>query len=179
MFDTASISLRASTINLIKKIIGDLSILDFTEFSKIDFLKLRIAHYDIYAKELSYFLKRELISKNVSKGLKHFGDYGDTISNSAYRSDLDFLRSQRQKSDLELKNTFIFALSASDQAPPVGSDDKYDSNLFWTSLGLPQISLPMLKSETGNPIGLSIIGNKGSDSRLLNFAKRIFPDMVE
>lgn len=179
MFDTASISLRASAINLIKKIIGDLNISDFTEFSEIDFLKLRISHNNIYAKELSYFLKGELISKNVSKGLKHFGDYGDTISNSTYRSDLDFLRLQRKKSDLELKNAFIFALSASDQAPPVGGADKYDSNLFWTSLGLPQISLPLLKSKTGNPIGLSLIGNKGSDSRLLNFAKKIFPDMIE
>jgi Asp-tRNA(Asn)/Glu-tRNA(Gln) amidotransferase A subunit family amidase len=77
-----------------------------------------------------------------------------------------------------LQNSIIFSLSASAEAPQIGEPDLIDSNLFWTSLGLPQISLPLLTSDSGNPIGLSIIGCRGSDSYLLNLAKTFYPTTI-
>lgn len=179
MFDEASSSLRANSITLVKKLLNNAEIFDFSEFSKINFKELRNCHNNIYAKELSYFLKNEMNSETVSKNLKEFSKFGAQISNSLYNQNLDFLKSQRRQSDLEINNGFVFALSAANEAPAIGGKDKQDSNLFWTALGLPQISLPILKSENGNPIGLSIIGSKGSDLSLLNFAQKIFPDFTE
>ena len=173
-FDSASNSLRINAINYINQLIDPFKISDFKDFSKIDFPKLRVIHNDIYAKELSYFLKNELLSPDISKELKDFGDYGKTISHSVYKKNLVCLKSQRQQSELDTKNAIIFALSASNEAPHVGSEEKLDANLFWTALGLPQISLPLLTSEFGNPIGLSIIGYRGSDSSLLHFAQTVF-----
>ena len=95
-----------------------------------------------------------------------------------YKERLQFLNIQRQNADSDLENSVIFALSAADEAPRIGAPDLIDANLFWTSLGLPQISLPLLNSQSDNPIGLSIIGFKGSDSHLLKLAKRIFPDPI-
>ena len=139
---------------------------------------MRIAHEDIYAKELSYFLKDELSAGNISEGLIEFGQYGERMSMENYREKIRFLNIQRGICNFELGNSIIFALSASDQAPKIGEPDLVDANLFWTSLGLPQVSLPLLESESGNPVGLSIIGYKGSDTHLLNLAQKFFPGVV-
>jgi Asp-tRNA(Asn)/Glu-tRNA(Gln) amidotransferase A subunit family amidase len=41
----------------------------------------------------------------------------------------------------------------------------------WTYLGLPAISLPLLRSETGLPIGVQLVGRRGLDARLLRTAR--------
>jgi Asp-tRNA(Asn)/Glu-tRNA(Gln) amidotransferase A subunit family amidase len=153
--------------------------INLENFSKINFLKLRECHNEIYAKEISYFLKNELSLDDISVELKNFFSYGKSISKFKYFSHLDFLNSQRKLSSFELKNSIIFSLSASDQAPKIGEPDKIDANLFWTSLGLPQLSLPLLKSESDNPIGLSLTGSKGSDINLLNLGKKLFPQYTD
>jgi Asp-tRNA(Asn)/Glu-tRNA(Gln) amidotransferase A subunit family amidase len=37
----------------------------------------------------------------------------------------------------------------------------------WTYLGVPAITLPLLRSETGLPIGVQLVGRRGNDARLL------------
>ena len=41
----------------------------------------------------------------------------------------------------------------------------------WTYLGTPAITLPLLRSETGLPIGVQLVGRRGNDARLLRTAR--------
>ena len=177
-FDSASDTTRQAAIALASSLLGGTTLLDLAAKTTLDFENLRICHEDIYAKELAYFLKDELSSKNISPGLRVFGQYGAELPIQVYQERVRFLNIQRRLSDLDLKNSIIFALSAAAEAPRIGENDLLDANLFWTSLGLPQISLPLLKSESGDPIGISIIGFRGSDTHLLNLAQSIFPNQI-
>lgn len=178
-FDNAKKELRERAIDLSRVLVARNEVLDLADYTKIDFCGLRNCHNDIYAKELAYFLNQELLSGEISQELKDFANYGASISNSYYKKSLDFLRLQRAQANIEFKGALIFSLSASNEAPTIGEPDVIDSNLFWTALGLPQISLPILKSEAENPIGLSIIGQRGSDLKLLEFSKQIFSGFVD
>lgn len=174
-FDAASDKVRLDAISMVSDLMSGIQLIDLATETNLNFKSLRICHHDIYAKELAYFLKDELNSEFISTGLREFAKYGEELSIEIYREQLRYLNNQRVLSDFELQNSIIFALSASAEAPRVGDSDLIDANLFWTSLGLPQISLPILKSESNNPIGLSLIGFKGSDTLLLNLAKVIYP----
>ncbi len=41
---------------------------------------------------------------------------------------------------------------------------------IWTYLGTPAVTVPLLQSETGMPIGVQLVGRRGSDARLLRTA---------
>ncbi len=41
----------------------------------------------------------------------------------------------------------------------------------WSLLGTPAISLPLLASENGLPIGVQLVGRRGNDARLLRTAR--------
>lgn len=179
LFDDANAAVRASAISLISSLTRCKNLIDLTESSIMDFEKLRTCHEVIYAKELSYFLREELDSKGISEGLKAFGKFGNELPENIYKEQLHFLKSQRDIADSEMVNSVIFALSAADEAPQLGAPDLKDANLMWTALGLPQISLPLLSSQSGNPIGISIIGLKGSDSHLLKYAKNLFAHSIK
>jgi Asp-tRNA(Asn)/Glu-tRNA(Gln) amidotransferase A subunit family amidase len=43
-------------------------------------------------------------------------------------------------------------------------------NTLWTLVGLPAVSLPLLKGESGMPIGVQLVGAAGDDARLLRIA---------
>ena len=40
----------------------------------------------------------------------------------------------------------------------------------WTYLGTPAITLPLLRSEAGLPLGVQLVGRRGNDARLLRTA---------
>jgi Asp-tRNA(Asn)/Glu-tRNA(Gln) amidotransferase A subunit family amidase len=42
---------------------------------------------------------------------------------------------------------------------------------LWTYLGTPSVSLPLLQSEAGLPIGVQLVGKRGNDARLLRTAR--------
>jgi Asp-tRNA(Asn)/Glu-tRNA(Gln) amidotransferase A subunit family amidase len=42
---------------------------------------------------------------------------------------------------------------------------------LWTYLGTPAITLPLLRSEAGLPIGVQLVGRRGNDARLLRTAR--------
>jgi Asp-tRNA(Asn)/Glu-tRNA(Gln) amidotransferase A subunit family amidase len=41
---------------------------------------------------------------------------------------------------------------------------------MWTYLGTPAVTLPLLQSESGLPIGVQLVGRRGNDARLLRTA---------
>ena len=41
----------------------------------------------------------------------------------------------------------------------------------WTYLGVPAVTLPLLRSETGLPLGVQLVGQRGNDARLLRTAR--------
>ena len=42
---------------------------------------------------------------------------------------------------------------------------------IWTYLGVPAVTLPLLQSEAGLPIGVQLVGRRGNDARLLRAAR--------
>jgi Asp-tRNA(Asn)/Glu-tRNA(Gln) amidotransferase A subunit family amidase len=176
-FDVATQKIRTSALEKISTVFG-VEPVNIEEVADLDFKALRNIHEYIYAKELSYFLKSELDLGNISDELKSFADFGKNLRPKLYENSLSELLFQRKKSSAQLSNCIIFALSASDEAPTVGGIEKIDSNLIWTALGLPQISLPLMESQKNNSIGLSVLSGKGNDSFLLDFVGKVFQNKI-
>jgi Asp-tRNA(Asn)/Glu-tRNA(Gln) amidotransferase A subunit family amidase len=53
----------------------------------------------------------------------------------------------------------------------LGSTGSAIFNGLWTWLGLPAVSLPLLQSATGLPMGVQLVGRPGDDARLLRTAR--------
>jgi Asp-tRNA(Asn)/Glu-tRNA(Gln) amidotransferase A subunit family amidase len=176
-FDVATSKVRSSALEKISSILES-ELTNIEEVTDLDFTALRTIHENIYSKELSYFLRSELDSGHVSNELKLFADFGRNLNPKLYEDSLSELLFQRKKSSTQLSNCLIFALSASDEAPTKGGKDKTDSNLMWTALGFPQISLPIIESQDKNPIGLSVLSSKGNDSFLLDFVGNVFQNKI-
>jgi Asp-tRNA(Asn)/Glu-tRNA(Gln) amidotransferase A subunit family amidase len=41
----------------------------------------------------------------------------------------------------------------------------------WTYLGTPAITLPLLRTEAGMPLGVQLVGRRGNDAKLLRTAR--------
>ena len=50
---------------------------------------------------------------------------------------------------------------------------------LWTYCGMPALSLPLLESENGLPIGVQLVGPRGGDARLLRTAKWLAAKVAE
>jgi Asp-tRNA(Asn)/Glu-tRNA(Gln) amidotransferase A subunit family amidase len=79
----------------------------------------------------------------------------------------------------ELEDIFseydIILTPATPGAAPEGLDTT-GSPIFctiWTLCGVPAVSLPIMKSESGLPVGVQLIGRKQEDGRLLSAAKQL------
>lgn len=176
-FDVATPKVRLSALTKISAVLGS-KLTNIEEVTDLDFTALRTIHENIYSKEISYFLRSELDTGHVSDELKLFADFGRNLNPKLYEDSLSELLFQRKKSASHLSNCLIFALSASDEAPTIGGKDKIDSNLMWTALGFPQITLPIIESQDNNPIGLSVLSSKGNDSFLLDFVGKVFQSKI-
>jgi Asp-tRNA(Asn)/Glu-tRNA(Gln) amidotransferase A subunit family amidase len=62
---------------------------------------------------------------------------------------------------------------AAPSAAPKGLASTGDPSFctLWTLCGMPCISLPLLQSTTGLPIGVQLVGPRGGDARLLRTAR--------
>lgn len=66
-----------------------------------------------------------------------------------------------------------FVTPAAPGPAPAGLDTT-GSPIFcsiWTLCGVPAVTLPLLRSETGLPIGVQLVGKRGDDARLLRTAR--------
>lgn len=64
----------------------------------------------------------------------------------------------------------ILTPSAPGAAPKGTATGNPAFNTLWTLAGLPAVSLPLLKSEGGMPLGVQLVGLAGDDARLLRSA---------
>ncbi len=74
----------------------------------------------------------------------------------------------------------ILTPSATGEAPVgLSSTGKHVFNGMWTLLGVPSVSVPLLKGANGLPVGVQVIGRKGSDANVLRTARWLWDQMGE
>lgn len=64
----------------------------------------------------------------------------------------------------------ILTPAVTGEAPPADTTGNPVFCTTWTYLGVPALSLPLLRSEGGLPIGVQLVGRRGNDARLLRSA---------
>jgi Asp-tRNA(Asn)/Glu-tRNA(Gln) amidotransferase A subunit family amidase len=64
----------------------------------------------------------------------------------------------------------ILTPAAAGEAPPLGSTGNPVFCSTWTYLGTPAVTLPLLRGESGMPMGVQLVGRRGNDARLLRTA---------
>ncbi len=118
----------------------------------------------------------ELISPRLAKQIEG----GRAISGTAYLSALD----QREKLYDGLLHLFreygtILTLAAPGPAPMgLGSTGNPIFNGFWTFMGTPAVTLPLLEIG-GLPVGVQLIGPRQDDGRLLRTARQLVEQLAE
>jgi Asp-tRNA(Asn)/Glu-tRNA(Gln) amidotransferase A subunit family amidase len=65
----------------------------------------------------------------------------------------------------------ILTPAAPGEAPSLDTTGNPVCCTIWTYLGTPAVSLPLLRSEAGLPLGVQLVGRRGNDARLLRSAR--------
>ena len=108
----------------------------------------------------------------ISEKLKATLSHGITISDEAYGEACGF-----RTDTIAYFETFfrdfdaIIAPSAAGQAPLFGTTGDPIFSTIWTLCGLPCVTLPLLVSQAGLPIGVQLIAGREEDGRLLRTAQ--------
>lgn len=133
-------------------------------------------HGLIYDKTLSYYFREEFKQGTLVSPIFHdIITQGQKITLEAYKEALELQAHLTQ----ELHAYFapydvIVTLATADEAPiGLTTPDIPDSNLIWTFLGMPTVSIPTLKGKNGLPIGVLAISKKYDDYRLLECVEKI------
>lgn len=133
-------------------------------------------HTTIYDKALAYYFKEAYENHTlVSPIFYDIIQRGNTIASETY---LDAIEHQAQMTreyhDYFEAYDILLTLTTADEAP-VGltTPDTPDSNLIWTFLGMPAVSIPLFKGRNGLPVGLLCVAKKYDDYRLLEFVEAI------
>ena len=133
-------------------------------------------HTTIYDKTLSYYFKEEY-KKNtlISPIFYDIIERGMKISTQTYQEAI-----QKQAQLVTLMHThfsqydLLLTLSTAREAPiGLTTPDTPDSNLIWTFLGMPTVSIPALKGSSDLPIGILAISTKYNDYRLLEGVNKL------
>lgn len=67
----------------------------------------------------------------------------------------------------------VLTPAAPGEAPSIETTGSPVFCSIWTYLGVPAITLPLLSSEAGLPIGVQLVGRRGNDARLLRTAQAL------
>jgi Asp-tRNA(Asn)/Glu-tRNA(Gln) amidotransferase A subunit family amidase len=65
----------------------------------------------------------------------------------------------------------ILTPAAPGEAPPGEATGNPVFCTIWTYLGVPAVTVPLLRSEAGLPLGVQLVGRRGNDARLLRTAR--------
>lgn len=137
------------------------------------------SHQAIYDKSLSYyFIEESKVHEKISPVMSQIIQRGEQISREDYIGELsrqieytNLFNKLLEKYDID----FIVTPSTASYAPKVGKQEKEDTSLIWTYLGLPAISLPLFFNDQMNlPYGLQICSFRYNDFSLLEFASQVY-----
>lgn len=172
--DSPSSHLSESFIKYASSIQDILSIKNLASVD-FDFERLRHAFYEVYYRDLAYFIRDHLEAKDVSRELKDILDFGIRLSDNSYLQAKDIILSWQVFMEQMPGNPLILSLATSTSAPKIGVLDMDDANPFITSAGLPQVSIPLLTDEFNKTVGISLSSKRFSDNLLLSVAQTIYP----
>ncbi|MEN3268569.1 amidase [Pseudonocardia sp.] len=101
-------------------------------------------------------------------------DHAATITTEAYGRALD----RRAQLVAELDRTLsgvdcVLTVPAAGAAPPAGDNGDPRFCTRWSLAGTPAICLPAVLGEHGLPLGVQLVGRRGTDARLLRLAQSV------
>jgi len=140
------------------------------------FNKIHNIHSIIYNKTLSYYFKNEYKQQTlISPIFYKIIERGNQISLEQYKKAVQEQSTLTLQMNEHFKEYDILLTLTTAGEAPIGltTTDIPDSNLIWTFLGMPTVSIPLLKSKNNLPLGILAIGKKYDDYRLLEFVKNI------
>ena len=129
-------------------------------------------HQIIYAKSLSYYFKQELEKRSlVSNIFYEFASQAKDITTSQFDQAVDYQSKISKMLDKSFEEfDMIISLSTAGHAPLRNEKEKDDPSLIWTMCGNPTISMPVIRTEKGLPMGIQVIARRYNDKLLLRFA---------
>lgn len=135
-------------------------------------------HNKIYSKSVSYYFDYEYstFKEKISKITCEMIELGKSISKNDYceliskQADTSYVFDQWMQEHYD----FAFVLASAEEAPEgLDFNDKADSSLMWTYLGVPLLVAPKFLGPNGLPFGFQIISRKYTDNHLFRFAKKL------
>ena len=144
-------------------------------FERFEFEELRSSLETIYHKELSYFLPNLAKNEDFSLSLLSLIEEGMGVQEEIYQNSRVNLFQWERKIETMIGQPLFVSLSTSTSAPIKGKHDGIDANFFITSAGVPQVSIPILRDESGKLVGVSFASKKYTDESLLKLLKTLFP----
>ena len=128
-------------------------------------------HQIIYAKSLAYYFKQELIDKSlVSEIFYEFASQSMNITMEQFERAVEYQsRIARILDDFFTNFDVILSLSTASHAPLRNDKEKDDPSLIWNMCGNPTISMPVIKTQDGLPMGIQAVSRRYNDKMLLRF----------
>jgi Asp-tRNA(Asn)/Glu-tRNA(Gln) amidotransferase A subunit family amidase len=142
------------------------------------------AHQTIMSAEMAHALEREWKNHGdrISAQLRSLLEDGWKVRAVDYQRALARIEPMHA-SLLELFEQRYDAIltPAAPSAAPYGLASTGDPSFctLWTLCGMPSISLPLLQSSAGLPIGVQVVGPRHGDARLLRTARWLAQTMAE
>ncbi len=101
---------------------------------------------------------------------------GNAIPSADYIRALGLAEAQAQALD-RLFDHYDAILTPSSAGEALQGLDSTGNNIFnglWTLMGVPSVSVPLLKGANGMPIGVQVIGRRGADAQVLGCARWLY-----
>jgi len=137
------------------------------------FGKIIDLHRVVMEVEMAHNLRRDYDTgrEQLSPQLRQLIERGRTHSGVDYCAGLAGMRTFNDALDFVFDEyDAILTPSAPGEAPGIATTGNPVFCTTWTYLGTPSISLPLMRSEAGMPLGVQLVGRRGNDARLLRTA---------
>ncbi len=133
-----------------------------------------LAHRIVWTAEMAYHFQREYAKgpEGLSDGLRAMIEEGMRVSALDYRKALG-LRESCRRALAEMFEEFdaILTPAALGEAPSAETTGDPICCTWWTFVGAPALSLPLLEGEHGLPVGVQLVGEIEGDGALLRTAR--------
>jgi Asp-tRNA(Asn)/Glu-tRNA(Gln) amidotransferase A subunit family amidase len=131
-------------------------------------------HRVVMEAEMAHNLRRDYdkAREQLSPQLRQLIERGRTYSATDYCAALASIGPLNAALD-DIFNEYDAVLTPATigEAPDIATTGNPVFCSTWTYLGTPAVSLPLMSSESGLPIGVQLVGRRGNDARLLRTAR--------